>query len=143
MGTVRREVIIDRPPDEVWARVGDPAGVTTWFPGMVDATVDGSVRTITTAAGLVLPEEIVTVDPILRRFQYRVTAPFFRHHLGTIDVFDLGDDRSLVAYSTDCDPDAMALIIGGAAGGALVELRRQLQPGPDSTPDSTPEREER
>jgi hypothetical protein len=127
MGTVRREVIVDRPADAVWDRVGDPAAVHTWFPGMVDAKVEGSVRTITTAAGLTLPEEIVTLDPILRRFQYRVTAPFFRHHLGTIDVFDLGDDRSLVAYSTDCEPDAMALVIGGAAGAALEELRRQLE----------------
>lgn len=127
MGTIRREVIVDRPADAVWARVGDPASVHTWFPGMVDAKVEGSVRTITTAAGLTLPEEIVTLDPILRRFQYRVTAPFFRHHLGTIDVFDLGDDRSLVAYSTDCEPDAMALVIGGAAGAALAELRRQLE----------------
>lgn len=127
MGTIRREVIVDRPADAVWARVGDPAGVHTWFPGMVDSKVEGSTRTITTAAGLTLPEEIVTLDPILRRFQYRVTAPFFRHHLGTIDVFDLGDERSLVAYSTDCEPDAMALVIGGAAGAALQELRRQLE----------------
>jgi hypothetical protein len=127
MGTIRREVIVDRPAATVWARVGDPAGVHTWFPGMVDSKVEGSTRTITTAAGLTLPEEIVTLDPILRRFQYRVTAPFFRHHLGTIDVFDLGDDRSLVAYGTDCEPDAMALVIGGAAGAALEELRRQLE----------------
>jgi hypothetical protein len=134
MATVRREVIIDRPPDAVWARVGDAAAVSSWFPGMVASPVEGTVRTITTAAGLTLPEEIVTVDPILRRFQYRVTAPLFRHHLGTIDVFDLGDGRSLVAYGTDCEPDALALIIGGAAGAALVELRRQLERvAPDGT----------
>jgi len=130
MATVRREVIIDRPADAVWARVGDPAAIPSWFPGMIDATVDATAvpvtRTITTAAGLSLPEEIVTVDPILRRFQYRVTAPFVQHHLGTIDVFDLGDGRSLVAYATDCVPDAMALIIGGATGAALAELQRQM-----------------
>ncbi len=127
MGTVRREVIIERSADDVWARVGDPATTNTWFPGMVDVKVEGKIRTITTAAGLTLPEEIVTLDPILRRFQYRVTAPILRNHLGTIDVFDLGADRSLVSYSTDCEPDAMALIIGGAAGGALAELRHQLE----------------
>ena len=38
-----------------------------------------------------MPEEIVTNDPIQRRFQYRITAPMFRDHLGTIDVIDLGD----------------------------------------------------
>lgn len=127
MATIRREVIIDRPADEVWAVVGDPATTYRWFPGMVSSDVDGNVRTVVTAAGLTLPEEIVTLDPILRRFQYRVTAPIIHGHLGTIDVFDLGDGRSLVSYGTDCEPAAMALMIGGAAGAALEELRRQLE----------------
>jgi hypothetical protein len=111
----------------VWPLIGDPTAIAGWFPGMVDAQVDGSVRVITTAAGIPLPEEIVTVDPILRRFQYRVTAPLLRNHLGTVDVFDLRDGRSLVSYSTDAEPDPVALIIGGATGNALHELKRQLE----------------
>jgi hypothetical protein len=125
--TVRREVRIRRGAADVWAVVGDPARIHHWFPGMVAAEVDGTTRTITTATGLTLPEEIVTVDPILRRFQYRLVAPFVRHHLGTIDVFDLGDGTSLVSYATDCEPGAMALVVGGATGAALAELRRQLE----------------
>lgn len=127
MASVRREVIIDAAPDAVWARIGDPGAIVGWFPGMVDVQIDGTSRTITTATGIPLPEEIVTNDPILRRFQYRVVAPFLQHHLGTIDVFDLGGDRCLVSYATDCVPDAMALIIGGATGNALKELKRQQE----------------
>jgi len=127
MGTIRREVIIDRPPDAVWPLIADPAAIARWFPGMVDAQVDGTSRVITTASGIPLPEEIVTVDPIQRRFQYRVLGGFMRSHLGTIDVFDLHDGRSLVSYSTDAEPDPVALIIGGATGNALRELRRQLE----------------
>lgn len=130
MATVRREVIIDRSADDVWRRVGDPAAIHEWFPGMVASDVDGTRRTITTATGLPMPEEIVTIDPVARRFQYRLDVPIVRDHLGTIDVFDLGDGRSLVAYATDCEPPAMALIIGGATGAALVELRRQLESEP-------------
>ena len=40
-------------------------------------------------------------------------------------MFDVGDGSSLVAYATDCEPDAMALIIGGATGNALGELNFQ------------------
>lgn len=127
MGTVRREVIIDRPPDTVWPLIGDPAAIAGWFPGMVDAQVDGTARVITTASGIPLPEEIVTIDPILRRFQYRVTGGLMRSHLGTIDLFDLHDGRSLVSYSTDAQPDPVALVIGGATGNALKELKRQLE----------------
>jgi len=126
MATIRRQVTIDRSADDVWAVIGEPSTIADWFPGMVSSEVDGVVRTIVTNTGLTLPEEIVTIDPILRRFQYRVTAPFLEFHLGTIDVFDLGDGRSLVSYGTDCVPDAMALIIGGATGAALTELARQL-----------------
>ena len=127
MGTVRRYQRIARSADDVWAVVGDPASISGWFPGIVDAKVDGSTRIITTASGLPMPEEIVTNDALQRRFQYRVTGGFVRNHLGTIDVFDLGDGTSLVSYATDCEPDAMALMIGGATGGAVAELKRQLE----------------
>jgi uncharacterized protein YndB with AHSA1/START domain len=131
MATIRRQVRIARPAAAVWATVGDPAALAQWFPGIVDAKVDGTTRVITTASGIPMPEEIVTNDPLQRRFQYRITAPIVHDHLGTIDVFDLGDGSSLVAYATDCEPAALALIIGGACGNALHELRRQLESATD------------
>ena len=127
MGTIRREVIIERPPDDVWPLIGDPEAIAGWFPGMVTAKVEGTSRIITAESGIPLPEEIVTNDPILRRFQYRVVGPMLRSHLATVDVFDLNDGRSLVSYSTDADPDPVALVIGGATGNALKELKRQLE----------------
>jgi hypothetical protein len=126
MATVRREVVVGRPAEDVWALIGDPTSIAQWFPGIVAAEVDGATRVITTASGIPMPEEIVTNDSLQRRFQYRITAPIIQDHLGTIDVFDLGE-RSLISYATDCEPAAMALIIGGATGNALLELRRQLE----------------
>jgi hypothetical protein len=139
MGSIRRHIQIRRPADDIWALVGDPTTIHTWFPGIVDCTVDGTTRVITTGAGLPMPEEIVLIDPIQRRFQYRLTTPMVRNHLGTIDVIALEQDHSLVAYSTDCDPEAMALIIGGATGGALAELRRQFEV--DQAPAGAPDRD--
>jgi Polyketide cyclase / dehydrase and lipid transport len=133
MGTVRRQVRIARSADDIWKVVGNPATISEWFPGIVDAKIDGTTRIITTASGLPMPEEIITNDAIQRRFQYRLTTSIVHNHLGTIDVFDLGDGSSLVAYATDCEPDAMALIIGGATGNALTELKRQLEGARDSS----------
>jgi hypothetical protein len=127
MGTVRRQVRIARSADDVWAVIADPATISQWFPGIAEATVDGTTRVVTTESGIPMPEEIITNDAIQRRFQYRLTAGIVKHHLGTIDVFDLDDCTCLVAYATDCEPDAMALIIGGATGSALAELKRQLE----------------
>jgi len=126
-GSVRRSVRIARPADEVWERIGDPARIQEWFEGIASSTVDGDQRVVVTGTGIPMPEQILTHDPILRRFQYRITAPMFREHLSTLDVHDLGDGTSLVVYAADADPSTMALIIAGAAGHALESLKRTME----------------
>jgi hypothetical protein len=126
-GSVRRETIIHRSADEVWSVIGDPTRIAEWFPGIVRAEVDGDTRVVTTNSGLPMPEKIVNCDPLLRRFQYCITAPMFVEHLSTMDVFELDDTSCLVSYACDADPAPLALIIGGAAGNALDSLRDQLE----------------
>ena len=126
-GSVRRHVRIACPPAEVWARIGDPARIQEWFPGIESSTVDGTTRVIVMGSGIPLPEEILTNDPLQRRFQYRITAPMFREHLSTLDVLDVGDGTSLVVYSADAIPATMALVIAGAAGNALDNLRTMME----------------
>lgn len=130
MAVIRRELRIARPPDEVWPAIGDPAALPGWFPGIAAAQVDGTSRVITTDSGISMPEEIVTNDPVGRIFQYKITAPLLTDHLGTITVADTSDGGSLVSYETSCEPDTVALVIGGACGNALHELRRQLESAP-------------
>ena len=128
--SVRRHVRIARPADDIWALIGDPSRIPEWFPGIVSATVEGSQRTIVTGAGLPMPEEIVTNDRLQRRFQYRITAPMFKEHLSTLDVLDLGDGTSVVVYAADAEPSTMALVIAGAAGNALENLRTMMEGTP-------------
>lgn len=128
-GAIRHHVRIARPADQVWALAGDPARLHEWFPGIVDCVVEGSTRTITLGTGMSLPEEIVVHDDVQRRFQYRITAPLFQFHRGTIDVLDLGDDTCVAVYTTEADPRTMALTIGGGTAGALDELKRQMEDG--------------
>ena len=133
MATIRREIRIAASADDVWKVVGRPDLLHHWFPGMSDCTVqtvDGvTTRTIVVGAGIPMPEEILINDPIQRGFQYRLTVPAFEFHRGTIDVIELAPDDTLVVYSTDCIPNAMALVIGGATGGALDELKAQFDAG--------------
>jgi hypothetical protein len=125
--SIRREARVARAASEVWDLVGDPARIQEWFPGIVASEVDGTSRVITTGSGIPMPEEIVTLDPLQRRFQYRIIAPMFREHLSTLDVVDLGDGTSLVVYSVDAEPSTMALVIGGAAGNAIDNVRQILE----------------
>jgi hypothetical protein len=127
LGSVRHHVRIHRDPADVWTLAGDPARLHEWFPGITSCQVDGTSRVVVLGSGLPMPEEILVRDDIQRRFQYRITAPMFAHHRGTIDVLDLGDGTCLAVYATDADPRTMALTIGGAAAGALDELKRLME----------------
>ena len=117
------------PADEVWRVVGRPEILCLWFPGIISSTVEGTTRTITTGAGIPMPEEIITNDALQHRFQYRITSPIFRSHLATVDVIDIGDGTCMAVYSTDAEPSAMALVISGGTEGALQELKRQFESG--------------
>jgi hypothetical protein len=122
-------VRIARPAEEVWGLAGDPARVHEWFPGISSCQVDRDKRMITTAAGHVINEKILTVDPLQRRFQHEADWPMCRHHLGTLDVIELDEQSCLVVYGTDAEPATMALVIGGATGAALDRLREVLEEG--------------
>ena len=126
-GSVRREIVVGVPADTAWGLVGEPDLLHHWFPGVVDCEVAGDVRTVTLASGLTLDETILTRDPLQRRFQYRITGGFFTEHLASIDVVALDDHTCLVTYATDAAPATMAIVLGGATGGALAELRRLLE----------------
>jgi hypothetical protein len=127
LGSIRHHIRIHRPAADVWALAGDPTRLHEWFPGVVSCIVDGTQRVIVLGSGLPMPEEIVVNDPVQRRFQYRITAPIFQYHRGTIDCIDLDDGTCLVVYTTDADPRTMALTIAGGTAGALEELRRQME----------------
>jgi hypothetical protein len=121
---------VHRPADDVWAVVGDAARVHEWFPGIVSCTVDGDSRVIVTGSGIPMPQTILTVDPLQRRFQYRNLAPILKEHTSTIDVFDLGDGTSLLVYAVDAEPSTLALVFAGAAGNAIAHLAATLEGAP-------------
>jgi uncharacterized protein YndB with AHSA1/START domain len=127
LGSIRHQIHIHRPAEDVWELVGDPGRLHEWFPGITSCQVEGNYRLITLGSGLTMPEEILVNDPIQHRFQYRITATIVEYHRGTIDVIDLDDDTCLVVYSTDADPRTMALTIGSGTAGALDELKRQME----------------
>ncbi len=124
MASVRFERRIAAPAERVWALVGDPSRIVEWFPGVLEARVEGDRRTLRLATGVEMPERILADDPRTRHFAYRLETDLVRFHLGAIDVFELGPSDTLCVYSTTAEPDTMALVIGGATDEALDAIAR-------------------
>jgi hypothetical protein len=129
VASLRHEIRIAATADAVWSIVTRPESIPEWFPGIVSCTVDGTVRVVKTAIGLEMPEEILTNDPLLRRFAYRITSPVYKFHLGTIDVIALGERESLCVYSTTAEPDTLALIVAGGTVAALAQIKQLAEAG--------------
>jgi hypothetical protein len=127
MATVRHHVVVDVPADAAWRLLGDPSRVAEWFPGITSCTIDGTMRTVTLGSGIEMPEQIVTVDELQRRFQYSLQVALVRSHLSTIDVLEVDDERCCCVYGVDADPAVMALLIGGNAGDGLVRAKAMLE----------------
>ena len=124
MASLRHERRIAADANTVWEVVRRPESIPQWFPGIVSCTVEGDLRVITTATGLEIPEEILSIDDALRHFAYRITAAPYTLHLGVIDVIEIATNDSLCVYSTTALPDTLALLIAGGTVGALDQIQR-------------------
>ncbi len=128
MASLRTHTRIARSADDVWVTVSYAGGISTWFPGIEQSSASGGARSCTLAGGVQLEEDIVNVDAALRRFQYRITGGMpVEHHLGTIDVLEDGDGQSLVVYSTEVTPDAVADLMGASIESGLQGLKSHLE----------------
>jgi hypothetical protein len=127
MATVRHHVMIDVSAPAAWELLGTASRLGEWFPGVVACDVEGSIRTVTLATGLTLPEEIVTVDELQRRFQYTLKLPIITQHLSTIDVIEIDADRCCCIYGVDATPAVMALVVAGAAAEGLDRAKALLE----------------
>ena len=129
MASVRRKVLIDAPPEHVWAAVRDVgAAHERLVPGVLtDAYLDGDSRVVTFASGAVVRELLVDLDDETRRFAYAVVdgLPGATHHHASMQVFAEGTGTRLV-WITDVLPDALAEPIAELVDLGASAMRRTL-----------------
>jgi uncharacterized protein YndB with AHSA1/START domain len=129
MPSLRSHVVIDAAPDAVWKIVSDAPNIADWFPAMTSSSGDGTRRTVVLTDGSTLEEAVVTNDPALRRFQYRVVGGDLpvEHHLGTVDVIEVEPNRTVVVYSTEIEPASLADAFEGAVSEAVRALPQHVR----------------
>ena len=137
MASVHRELVLDAPPEAVWAAVRDVGAVhERLFPGyLTDARLEGPedgrgsggdvpTRVVTFASGLVVREHVVAVDDEHRRVAWTAVGGRAAHHHASMQVRPertaSGMAGSRLVWSTDVLPDVLepavrALVDGGAA----------------------------
>jgi hypothetical protein len=139
-GSIRQQVVIACEARQAWERIANLGDLASWFTDIgsaemdTDAVTGRPTRWVTMPTGARLEEEIVLVDGVARRFQYRLKpVNFITHHLATIDVIEvpgLGTESSpacLVVYSTDLGPRSLALAFASGTSRALASLKSQLE----------------
>ena len=88
MASIRREIVIEARPADVWDAIRDVGAVHTRLaPGFVtDTKMDGDARIVTFGNGLVARELIVDVSEDARRLVWAVVGGRLTHHNASLQV---------------------------------------------------------
>jgi Polyketide cyclase / dehydrase and lipid transport len=130
MASIYREIAINAEPARVWDAIRDVGAVHMRLaPGfVVDARMEGDVRTVTFADGRVVPERIVGVDDGVRRMAYAAVAvPERKHHNASFQVFANGPNGSRLVWITDVLPDSLATMFADNMEKGLAVAKRRLE----------------
>jgi carbon monoxide dehydrogenase subunit G len=131
MASIRKEILIEARPENVWAAVRDVGAVhQRLVPGvLVDARLDGDARVVTFASGAVARELLVDVDDEARRFAYAVVEGPLRatHHNASMQVFAEGSGRSRLVWITDVLPNDLAASISTLVEQGSAAMKQTLE----------------
>ncbi len=132
MATIRKEIPVEAPAEQVWDVVRDVGAIHTRFvPGfVVDTQMEDGARWVTFANGYVARELIVTLDEGERRLVYSVVGGVATHHNASFQVIPVGPHRTTLMWITDMLPDAAADKLGPMieAGSSVIKRTLDLQP---------------
>jgi carbon monoxide dehydrogenase subunit G len=110
MASIRKEITIAAPPEEVWDALRDWGALhERLVPGFVtDAQLDGTERIVTFFNGTVARELLVALDEDARRLVWSVVGGPFTHHNASAQVFAAGERQSRFVWIADLLPDELA-----------------------------------
>jgi carbon monoxide dehydrogenase subunit G len=130
MASIRRELLVENDPEDVWAAIRDVGAVHERLaPGfVVDTRLEDGARVVTFANGLVARELIVDVDDEARRLVWSVVgSPRLTHHNASLQVFADASGHSRLLWIADLLPDEIAGTIAGMIEQGLSVMKKTLE----------------
>lgn len=129
MVTILRDVLVNLPVESVWARLRQVGEAHELFAGvLVDGRIEGDLRTVTFANGMVVTEQILGVDEASMRVAYSVVDGPFARHAASMQVVGEGAGSRVVWFS-DLKPDVLAEMVTPLMEAGLAALKRNLEGG--------------
>ena len=109
MASIRKEILLDARPEEVWDAVRDIGALhTRLVPGFVtDTRLEEGARIVTFGNGMVVREVIVDLDDMARRLVWSAKGRL-THHNASAQVFPDGDKRTKLVWTADLLPNELA-----------------------------------
>ena len=129
MASIRKEILIEARPEDIWDAVRDVGALhTRLVPGfVVDTKMDGDARIVTFGNGLMARELIVDIGQDARRLVWSVVDGRLTHHNASLQVFADGKSRSRVVWIADLLPNDLTEAIAGMIEQGMGTMKRTLE----------------
>ena len=128
MATLRREISLDAPAENVWPAIRDFGQIHARVaPGFLTALeMDNGDRIVTFFNGMVARERLVTVEDEACRLVYAVVEGRASHYNASVQVFPEGDGCRIV-WTIDLLPNELEPVIGGMMDQATGVMKKTLE----------------
>lgn len=129
MASVYKEFVVNVPVAFAWDAVKDIGAVHTRLAKgfATDTVLDGNVRTVTFANGVIAHERIVAVDEEHRRLAYTASGSRATHHHAYFQVFPIAEDQSKVLWVTDLQPDELHATVAQMMDFGSAAIKQTLE----------------
>jgi carbon monoxide dehydrogenase subunit G len=128
MATIHKEIEIHASPEQVWDALRDVGALHSRLAAgfVVDTSMEGNVRVVTFANGMVVREDIVAVDAGARRVAWAIIGQQFHHYNGAAQVFDHADGTRFV-WTTDLLPNEAAPHVEAMMTAGITAIKKTIE----------------
>jgi hypothetical protein len=129
MASVRKEIVVKARPEDIWAAVRDVGQIhVRLVPGFVaDCRLEGDVRIVNFANGMVVREPILDINDDERRLAWAAVGGQFTHYNASLQIFAEGADQSRLVWIADLLPNELAPTVGEMIEQGMAVMKQTLE----------------